>query len=200
MKYRPILFSTPMVQALLDGRKTMTRRIVKGKTEHFACIENSDDGTAVPYVRGAGAKLWPEPPIKCPYGKVGDVLWVREKWAYMNNTYDNKPMGYYHSTDIYCGKWKPSIHMPKKACRLWLEITAIRVEPLQTIMPWETVQEGIEGYDGSWKDYLTGGRQTYRTNSFISLWKSINGEHSWNENPWVWVIEFKRVDKPTNFI
>jgi hypothetical protein len=128
------------------------------------------------------------------------VLWVREKWAYMINSYDNKPMGYYHSTDEYSGKWKPSIYMPKEACRIFLKITEIRVERLQDISEQCAVKEGISNNETKYYDYL---RKEFITesayHSFFTLWESINGEGSWDANPWVWVIKFEQIEKPEDF-
>ena len=159
---------------------------------------------------------------QCPYGQPGDILWVRETWASLGSgadiEYGFKAGASGDTLDamkFYSLKWKPSIHMPKAACRLFLRIKDVRVERLQDITRddckkegiayLETVQEMWSQVGGSWYDYE---RKTFASlpsgkispsMSFMSLWRSINGAESWNANPWVWVIEFERVEKPTNF-
>jgi len=180
-KLRPILFNTAMVQAILEDRKTQTRRVLKGNVQLFDYIAATD--------------------VPCPYGKVGDVLWVRETvsrfsfggcYAYKA---DNDP-------EDKCTKWRPSIHMPFEACRLFVKITNIRVERLQDISESDAIHEGIGrfskdntvykyGLDGwPWQEM-----QRKPSLGFSILWKSINGSESWNANPWVWVIEFKQITK-----
>lgn len=186
MKIRPILFSTPMVPAILEGRKTQTRRVIKDKTEHVARILMKD-GLAVSYVRGAGAQLWEDSAFKCPYGQVGDVLWVRETFLNFNPV-DQAPEYIYKAENPNFGmvsgeKWKPSIFMPKDAARIWLRITNVRVERLHEITEEDAIREGSK--------YLLNVREW-----FADLWKSINGEESWKSNPWVWVVEFERIEKP----
>lgn len=207
MKYIPILFSTPMVQALLAGKKTMTRR-TKGlekisllATEIVKWQKQSDWVARFKY-KGE-EKYEATNLIKCLYGQVGDVLWVRESFCKdINNNYVFKTM--FGVSDSF--KWKPSIYMPKAACRLFLEITNIRVERLQDISENDAISEGIEVLDGhsNYKNYLYGDGMNYTyvktpKLSFCTLWKSINGEESWEANPWVWVIEFKQISKPDNF-
>lgn len=218
MKETPILFSTAMVQAILAGRKTMTRRVVKPKLAGFDISMRTD-----------GSNKWPRnldeeerfiSYMKCPYGQVGDLLWVRETWwksmpsgqfpelpdngkyhykaDYNNNGVGSRPAPYWPPFD----KWKPSIHMPKAACRIFLRITNIRVERLQDITEQDAISEGVEQI----ADYGTTGYKLYTQPdaafsdidakwSFESLWQSINGKESWNANPWVWVVEFERVEK-----
>lgn len=210
---RPILFSTPMVQAILDGRKTQTRRIVKPQPlQHF----RKDDSVLI-YERTPGnwevkdkhsndgfSRL---DSFKCPYGTVGDVLWVRETWCEAVIDEDGTSEYFYKAdfddgSDIEAGlKYKPSIHMPKKACRIYLEITKIKIERLQNINESDADKEGVEFGRQTvvcmgFKNYLSNefglGASTA---SFKTLWQSINGEQSWESNPWVWVIEFKRINK-----
>lgn len=164
MKFIPILFSTPMVQAILDERKTQTRRIVK---EQILGIARPGEH-------------------KCPYGQPGDVLWVRE-------TFQTWRLGYIHkatwSTELPENiKWKPGIHMPKEACRLFLEVVSIRIERLKDISEQDAISEGIIHKS-----------MNHPCVEFQHLWESINGEDSWESNPWVWVIEFKRIDRPKDF-
>ena len=211
-----------MVQAILEGRKTQTRRVIKNI---------HPDSEYYPKLNLLGYTfLEPDGKIKVPEmasvidGKynIGDVLWVREKHIAMIDCETNEFAGYWYYADMpekfhkeYKRKWKPSIHMPKAACRLFLRIKDVRVERLQDITRddckkegiayLETVQEMWSQVGGSWYDYE---RKTFASlpsgkispsMSFMSLWRSINGAESWNANPWVWVIEFERVEKPTNF-
>jgi hypothetical protein len=208
MKQKPILFNTEMVQAILAGRKTQTRRVIKGKTDHFVEIVSGNDGTAIPYVRGAGGQFWAEPYINCPYGKVGDVLWVRETWARAIGSEQVTTSEKATAVEISPGRfivfkadsieethpehpewgkkrWNPSIHMPRDAARIWLRIKDIRVERLQDISNENIRAEGAAEF----------GCTTHRLN-WKMLWERINGSDSWNANPWVWVIEFERIEKP----
>lgn len=200
MKTHPILFSTAMVQAILEGRKTMTRRVIKPqpKAELFSAIISYSDKLM--------ARFWtkrePNNPliedVKLKYN-VGDVLWVRESFCHVRAFVEGKELQqpqYLYKTDPPFGyvedgwKWKPSIYMPKIACRIWLEVTSIRVERLQDI----TYVDGIiqEGYP---KEHPGCSPIEW----FENLWAKINGKESWKSNPYVWVIEFKKVTKPENF-
>jgi hypothetical protein len=145
-----------------------------------------------------------------PKYSVGDVLWVRETWQKSLNINE---FVYKSDTDnpIYLDKsfkWKPSLFMPKEACRIFLKITNIRVERLQDISEKDAVLEGVriihfaEGKFAVFKNYLLKEEKGTLNpiKSFFSLWESINGKESLNSNPWVWVIEFERIDKPENFI
>lgn len=174
MKERPILMSAPMVRAILAGRKTQTRRIMK----------MAKRGTGGPPFQIDGKT------VCSPYGVPGDRLWVRESWRprqastvyYRADSYD------YHHDEIRAGgtvpQWRPSIHMPRWASRITLEVVAVRVERLQEITYLESVAEGVI-YDRGFEDP----RDNYR-----SLWNVINAKRGrgWDENPWVWVIEFRR--------
>lgn len=157
---KPILFSAPMVRAILNGNKAQTRRIVKEPI----------NGTNF---------------LKCPYGKVGHKLWVRETWQYVD--FAGEDNGYvYRATDpdwetMEEWKWKPSIFMPREACRIELIITGVRVERLQDISVEDSLAEGIEHHS------MNDPRVEYRW-----LWEKINGNDSWLSNPMVWVIEFSR--------
>jgi hypothetical protein len=190
MKQTPILFSTPMVQAILEGRKTQTRRVVKNcSAKHLSMREKKAIGES-----GRNYKF--------PYGQVGDVLWVRE--TYLNfNSVDETPNYIYkadhpnfHVNFASGERWKPSIHMPKSACRIWLKITNVRVERLQKISEQDAMIEGVEILNvPAWKDYIDSfGYCESAYESFKTLWQSINSEESWNDNPWVWVIEFEQVN------
>lgn len=194
---RPILFSTPMVLAILNGNKTQTRRIVKPQPlQHF----RKDDSVLI-YERTPGnwevkdknsndgfSRL---DSFKCPYGSIGDVLWVRETWQQ-----DGADFFFKADCDINVVGWKPSIHMPKDASRIWLQVVNVRVERLEDIGSADCINEGISKTHLGWKNY-DGSPDWFSQprDSFKSLWQSINGEQSWESNPWVWVIEFKRINK-----
>lgn len=190
---RPILFSAPMVLALLNGCKTQTRRVAK-LTANGHVKEQSGNRRWHPADFDVG--------LACPYGQPGDRLWVRETFANIA-MYRDAPLladrqsdfAYRASGDnIGCHKWKPSIHMPRVASRITLEITSVRVEHVQDISKEDALTEGIvplhEGFG------LPDGIHFHASDpreSYLSLWNAINGEGSaWN-NPWVWVVEFKRL-------
>lgn len=203
MKERPILFSAPMVRALLAGTKTQTRRILKLKWGFD--VEERDDGTLWPWAQHPDCDddVW----MPCPQGEIGDQLWVRETWAYGTHAMaaerdEDGPFVYAADGTTHgrlCDRWTPSIHMPRWASRISLEITALRAERLQDISDADARAEGIEGMAGdpecghrnyldqSGKDWTLSPRE-----SFQSLWESINGPASWAKNPWVWVVEFER--------
>ena len=179
MKHIPIIFSTPMVQAIRDGRKTQTRRVVKARSY----ISDIEDG--VPYEMTEDDSQ----PIKCPYGQPGDVIWVRETFAHtsqLNINPEDENYGYVYKADgqpwedCEGWKWKPSIFMPREACRLFLRIKSVRVERLQEITCQDVLAEGMDS-----------GHSPY----FITLWQSIHGHESWKANPWVWVIEFDPISR-----
>jgi hypothetical protein len=213
MKERPILFSAPMVRAILNGTKTQTRRVVKPWNG------------AEPSSKPAPADLEYLPDFTCyrstcPYGQPGDQLWVRESfqpfladgvdhWKANWETGEGYAVGYpatdgikefIDADDNLKSTCKPSIHMPRWASRILLEVVSVRVERLQDISVADAIAEGIEpepetahwkNYDtspGGWR-YLESPIQSYRT-----LWNSINGPDAWDANPWVWVVEFKRME------
>ena len=206
MKERPIIFSTPMVLAILDGRKTQTRRIMK--------VQPDSRGTRCTNVH---FEDWHGKQLKCPYGWVGDILWVRETWV-MHNRSKYRFYLTYQSGDLWIkykadgvenyetGEkilWKPSIFMPKHVCRIKLEITDIRVEKLCDITEKDAMAEGIKEVilsrvkyvngDKTWTDYSSDYWFTNPIESYRTLWESINGKGSWEKNPWVWCISFKRL-------
>lgn len=210
IKERPILFSAPMVRAILEGRKTVTRRAIKVQPHIDAsgnfCVGRSNygqDGYGRPvtkhFVNGC-----------CPYGKPGDRLWVRETWARIRvaQAPDQEWVVYRESdnrTD-YGGPWKPGIHMFRRDSRILLEITDVRVERLQdgegeTAFESRYVAEGINRIHQGDGDYAFHpfksepgqGNWTDPFDAWRELWVGINGAESWNANPWVWVVEFKRV-------
>ncbi len=209
MKERPILFSAPMVRAILDGSKTQTRRVVKG-----AALEWLADGMFTPeFVADPGNHL-------CPHGLPGDRLWVRETFVLESCVEhdqlppfsDGRPIKrrpdedfegiaplwiqpHYRATDPVpelayedveeptC-RWKPSIFMPRWASRIALEVTGVRIERLNDISDEDAAAEGWPGFtDDNSMDSMAW---------YSTLWESINGADSWVANPWVWVIEFKR--------
>lgn len=238
MKERGMIFNAEMVRAILDGRKTQTRRIMKPQPE--------------PCPRGG--HWWPSNVFKtmlhvegemqngeggwgglvcdaCPFGDVGDRVWVREAWGVVSHELDedgriqpwtpDRPAtaihempfgnGYYSGHAIYAADgeftwgdddgyedgrscWKPSIHMPRAACRILLEITNVRVERLNDISEEDAAKEGV-----AWECATPGvpakpGAVLSAKQDFSILWKSIYGDESWAANPWVWVIEFKRIE------
>lgn len=182
MKERPILFSSPMVRAILECRKTQTRRVVKPQPV-------SVNSCGVPFFPDGGG---PVDYRLCPYGTVGSRLWVRETWAptsvkdncvYLADFRDRRG-DYWGSVasapeDV---RWRPSIHMPRFASRITLEITGVRVERLQEISEDDARSEGWHPEDGQ------GPCEWYE-----DLWNTIHGPDSWSANPWVWVIEFRRI-------
>lgn len=199
MKERSILFKGEMVQAILEGRKTMTRRVVKHRGVIDAINEvGSWDGPG-------DEQAWIL--AQCPYGKPGDRLWVRETWqgplfdyeesgAYQENpsafespkfcdyAADGGPTPeFINSDDELVCRWRPSIHMPRWASRILLEVTDVRVERLNAISEADATADG--GYSPITRDC--------KVPKFRELWQSINGPDSWALNPWVWVVSFKRV-------
>ena len=200
MRERPILFSAPMVRAILEGRKTQTRRTVKqvGKDGGFVILNygthdwpyRSDDGESASHTVRIGNKLYQnETPHDCPYGRPGDRLWVKETFRDARAVAAGRVL-YRASGDTACG-WRPSIFMPRELSRVTLEVTGIRVERLQDISEADAIAEGVD-FDLS--EYPFSGQPTRTpTLAYRQLWNGINGTDSWAANPWVWVVEFKRV-------
>lgn len=188
---KPILFNTEMVQAILEGRKTQTRRVVKSRHEsgEYLIVRQKEDGQLLEIqsldFNGKNCNK----NVTCPFGKVGDVLWVREtfKISKKGERYQYLATDENHSDKQQ--KWKPSIHMPFEACRLFLQITNIRIERLQDIGDADAANEGCIYGRGASVDPAVG------NNIFINLWQSVYGAESWNANPWVWVIEFKQIQQ-----
>jgi hypothetical protein len=202
-KERPIIFSANMIRAIIDGRKTQTRRVVNGVALDWVRQEIfSLDFVALPENR------------LCQYGFAGDRLWVRETWrtdvAFDRTKPSDIPHGYriiYDADDDknhLGGKVRPSIFMPRWASRISLEIEDIRIEQLQDISEEAAKAEGVEGFyveDGwYWRDYLLTDQEESVSPmlpsakaSFRSLWESIHGKGAGDTNPWAWVTEFKRV-------
>ena len=214
MKDRPILFSGPMVRAILEGRKTQTRRIVKPQPElqlkSARWMRCADEQHAL-FTQHDGELCGQMASTrKCPYGKPGDRLWVRETWApfirgdggrgwvdlvrYRADGAERQ-VDDHEDLDRISEKgyhWRPSIHMPRWASRITLEVVGVRVERLQDISEEDAKAEGPQMDGRYWGD--NPGCFDHRP-AFQSLWESINGLGSWNANPWVWVVEFKPVDQ-----
>lgn len=193
----PILFSTPMVQALLAGRKAMTRRVVKHPRLGTDPIDQVEMIPNIGQVLFAGDRgRWS---VKCPYGKPGDVLWVRE--TFHMETLPQPPEGDYDAPTYFYKasmkdadyfSWNPSIHMPKLAARIWLEVEEVRVERLHVITEEDAKEEGSLMWMYPTGKNAVGAEDFYTARTcFVSLWQSINGEESWKANPWVWAISFK---------
>lgn len=253
-KERPILFNGDMVRAILEGRKTQTRRIIKNATGAFW-----DHGAYKPLVGGDGIVGWHDqgyrvyfkgdgaPCPSCPFGQPGDLLWGRETWArgwafggelcafyradgtglvgsesrpvakVKAGEYGIPSVGPDATAPINC-KWNPSIHMPRWASRLTLEITNVRVERLKSISQEDAKAEGAKYTNNGrreWAKHIatdagadavggmregwshTGETEECRClasarSSFINLWESVHGPGSWDANPWLWVIEFRK--------
>lgn len=206
MSIKPILFNTEMVRAILDGRKTVTRRLVKPQPMIESTIYPNIDvaGKVCAEIWGNGAVKY----IKQPYRR-GDILWVRETWA-------NHGSGYYYRADAdergggayylehRAGmtyesgiRWRPSIHMPREAARIWLRVTNVRVERLNDIDEAGAIAEGLyEGY----RYHGVGSCALSARQAFSWFWQFITLDapawQHWALNPWVWVIGFERCEKP----
>ena len=220
---RGMIFNAEMVRALLSGRKTQTRRIIKPQPE--ATLSGSLSGKWLS--RPLNGLLLPkieDIAIHCPFGVVGDRIWVRETFQGPLFDYDlmdsyckdptpfekpefcvykadgvPAPEFYDADDELHCC-WRPSIHMPRWASRILLEITDVRVERLNAINEHDAQAEGVAKLRGGfWKHYQPGWTQHQLSarGSFVTLWKSIYGDESWNSNPWVWVIKFKRIEDLT---
>jgi hypothetical protein len=196
-----------MVHAILDRRKTQTRRVIKDKdiTNNF---DIDVDGSVYAYIDQATGDSYP--PTAIAKYQVGDILWVRETWSrdesgeyvyrtnYGTTEDDSFPPSMF--------KWKPSIHMPRDAARIFLKVTNVRVERLQDITEEDAIAEGVSWLDeacysnNGWTPTLydpdSGGSPVFR-DGFTALWDSINAKrgYSWDTNPWVWVYEFEKISK-----
>ena len=199
MNERPILFNAPMIRAILANTKTQTRRIFK--PDRMTWDANGRYTTHA--MRGGELSITGSGPFKpsswlhyCPYGQPGeDRLYVRETWA-APHAYDHLPPRlipqdariHYAATEDRGGLlWRPSIHMPRWASRITLKVASVRVERLQDISEADAIAEGVRN-----SLHLPGGR--FARENFEHLWWTINGDGSWESNPWMWVIEFKRVE------
>lgn len=198
MKERPIIFSGEMVKAILDGRKTQTRRIIKPQPiSEEKCYQLTGSGYSIftdsnsfPEWRIAGAVgvVCKESGLKngyhwkCPYGQPGDRIWVREKFHIRPDKTIFYAEEYPEVKSRLLFKWKPSIHMPRWASRITLEIVQVRVELLQDISQEDARKEGMHCPYCETEKGL-----------FENLWNKIHGPDAWDKNPWVWVIEFRRI-------
>ena len=208
MKERPILFSAPMVRALLAGTKTQTRRIFK--PERMTWDANGRYTTHA--MRGGELSITGSGPFKpsswlhyCPYGQPGDRLWVRETFARIDGQTRPWIETDYQATYTHGDRlgdtlgikkrWTPSIHMPRHASRITLEVTGVRVERLQDIDLADALAEGISDTGALILD-SAGNEQGGPIAEYAVLWEQINGPGSWDANPWVWVISFKKVTAP----
>lgn len=246
MKEKPILFSAPMVRAILEGRKTQTRRVVRKQfapdADPAEVSATSPEGWQISGHAGlwwddAGACI--DDAIRCPYGQPGDRLWVRETWRYTASTLEEsraiteditsgiavdwratyidrcmKELGFSREEAEMADDfktWRPSIHMPRWASRILLEVTGVRVERLNDISDVDSLSEGITSVRSNefdvehfkdWKERFdtavaSGEKPPVGPSpkeSFKALWESINGSGSWEANQFVWVISFKRID------
>ena len=229
MKERPILFSGAMVRALLDGSKTQTRRAVKLQVQHddswvggWKIVHKRVTQALLTFNQLGGKPLGSDAAI-CPYGQPGDRLWVRETFGYVSPDEFERPhaeCNIEYRADLPLGctdrpgswpvdecagdparpRWRPSIHMPRAASRILLEIVSVRVERLQGIGEADCWAEGIEAVDRALDDLAIihlakrmGRSFEDAAPTYAALWESINGAGSWDANPWVWVVEFKRV-------
>lgn len=233
MRERPILFAAPMVRAILDGRKTQTRRVIKPPRDHEMPCDPLDESDIAELL------------AVCPYGQPGDRLWVRETWGYRGSSWSSERpevqrhhihyraddsrrdftrardddsglptcrpprpgedyvRDYYNGyLDRYWKAWRPSIHMPRWACRLVLEVTAVRVERLQAISETDAIAEGIERdpqHPELWqrgplrRDVRPTPWTGFPRLAFQALWEGLHGTAGWDANPWVWVVEFRAV-------
>jgi len=193
VKEHPILFSGPMVRAILAGNKTQTRRVVKPQPPiqcKFPQIKNDIVTWSVD--SPGNFPMW-DKHSKCPYGQPGDRLWVRE--SFYTDSDKSHVLSYSAGYDIQRRNQayilKPSIHMPRRASRITLEITDILVERVQDIPAMDCIAEGIER--SAIKDIHDAAQ--FEIGEYHKLWDSINAKrgYGWDVNPWVWVVEFKRV-------
>lgn len=206
MKERGMIFNAEMVRAILDGRKTQTRRPVKFPV-HDKNLGCELAGNELAGELSAGNYL------NSAFGKSGDRIWVRETFCPVDDTqYGGEKWVDYRATPRYEAshpagwdsapndaealKWRPSIHMPRWASRILLEITGVRVERLNSISQEDAQAEGLEltGWRPTYSDPDSGGEVMTPYDNFAQLWESIYGAENWQANPWVWVIEFKRVE------
>ena len=227
MSMKPILFNTDMVKAILDGRKSCTRRIIKPQQLVGLLPDKYKNGVPENFLKEKKSMFKPycdmtdieliNTAYKAPY-KPGDILYIRETWEHFEchccegdehgncckepqQSVLNKSHGcyMYRATDEISGdaRWHPSIHMPKEAARIWLKVTNVRVERLQEITVENALAEGVDKYirlNGEIEENAI-------ITSFIGIWNSTIKKsnldfYGWDANPWVWVIEFERCEKP----
>lgn len=219
IQFKPILFSTPMVEAIEAGRKTQTRRLVKFPKDFTGEVYNN-----APYGLKYSSNLYGDTVQRLAYALPDDILWVRETWqetTWLHPSDEN--YGYIYKASENGREWaandeswiwKPSLFMPKEACRLFLKVISCSVERLQDISHEDAVAEGIEYIDieepftMGYKLYgkhripdLLGRKAVTGTSieSYQTLWESINGRESWDSNPYVWVVSFELTERPQGF-
>lgn len=189
MRERPILFSGEMVRAILEGRKSQTRRVIVPQPMRGHWIDRVKGYSEAWAEYFSNAKV--HGTLSCPYGEVGDRLWVREAWRKHPEFDYRGPGGCLYFADRghkFDGPWKPSIHMPRWASRITLEVTSIRVERLRDISEEDAEAEGIQFI----RDVPDVDETLSAKELFEVLWDSINGKrgYGWKVNPWVWVVGF----------
>lgn len=202
MAIKPILFNTEMVRAILEGRKAVTRRLIKPQPKndivlHCGVWQETHSGAN-------GLRVFPP-----PY-QVGDILYVRENWAITSELpgiAENGPvyMADYSEQEITLQKashfkWHPSIHMPREIARIFLRVTEHKIVHLQEITADEALREGI----AVWEDLPQAAFATYYPKCFAALWDTTikpaeQSKYGWDANPWVWAIYFERCEKPEGF-
>lgn len=204
MKERPIIYNSEMVRAILEGRKTQTRRVIKANILPKKA-----------YIKELNDMILSILKKRCPYGTIGDRLWVRETWQNMPDDIGNNLIyrategdiaGYDLDNTPIKFKWQSPLYMHRWASRITLEITNIRVERVQNINVVDAISEGIklnqeiiDFMENSPNEFLGWGIDEYKDDiigSFTNLWNSINEKrgYGWEKNPWVWVIEFKKIE------
>lgn len=207
IKERPILFNEEMVRAILDGRKTQTRRIVKNvDPKNFPYCGTFDEVNGLPamtFADDTGDSVTSRIFASCKFGKPGDRLWVRETWSKSKQPYLSGQI-FYRADGEANGKqfalsyvereskWRPSIHMPRYKSRILLEVINVRVERLHDISEVDAIAEGWPKSLGDFDAPAPGNGGPF--DWYRSLWETINGQGSWDLNPWVWVIEFKVIE------
>lgn len=209
MSMKPILFNTEMVRAILDGRKSCTRRIVKPQQLVGLLPDKCKNGVPEEFLKEKKLMFKPycnmtdieliNTAYKAPYQR-GDILYVRETWCkglerYIYRADYSDTEKFYRDGKEIEMKWHPSLHMPKDAARIFLRVTNVRVERLQEITTNQIEQEGVET---EYPHVLNGEEKKY---AFQNLWNSTIKKsdldfYGWDANPWVWVIEFERCEKP----
>ncbi len=200
MKEKPILFSGPMIRAILANTKTQTRRIFK--PDRMTWDANGRYTTYA--MRGGELSTTGSGPFKpsswlhyCPYGQPGDRLWVRETFGHFERNENFAPgCEVFYRADgesLAVEPWRPSIHMPRWASRITLEVTGVRVERLQDIDLADALAEGISDTGALILD-SAGNEQGGPIAEYAVLWEQINGGGSWEKNPFVWVVTFRRID------
>lgn len=227
MNTKPILFSTEMVQAIVSGRKTQTRRKVKSAIidvepsgwHHigFGSNPNNESDKRLHAYFNTDGDCWGY--CLCPYGAVGDVLWVKENFTVLDYAEETRTVhvmyedGICNICELTAREWEKFVRWKQKEgkksklfmfaslSRIFLKSTKIRVERLQDISEADSVAEGVETWpDGNYKSYTKdAGKFSSAIGSYKTLWEKINGPISWDSNPWVWVVEFERCDKPEIF-